>query len=142
VNNDPIAQETEELVLRSRDNSTLKFRVTDRWDSGQVGDSVDFDIEIDAAPFFGRTTGNTHYAGSPSRLFDSIAASWRGWDGTKDWRDESGQVGFEASSDSTGHTALIVELSTSMRVCVLRATLFFDAGQLDDTARQVKRLFG
>jgi uncharacterized protein DUF6228 len=137
--------ERDELVLRSRDGAMLKFRVTERWTaspSDPTVESVCFEVELNAGGFVGSMRGSTHYVGSPSALFDSIAESWKGWTGTKEWHDEGKQVVLKATSDTTGHTKLAVELSHVREEFLLRATLVFDAGQLDDMARRVRKLFG
>jgi hypothetical protein len=144
VSSATVVRNSDELVLRSRDNFTLTFRVVQRWvgSSDPVLESVDFYAEIDALDYVGRTTGSTHYVGSPSALFDSIANSWRGWTGTKEWHDETRQVALIATSDTTGHAKLVVELSDVRDEFLCRATLIFDAGQLDDMALRVREVFG
>lgn len=141
----PDPRNGDELVLHSRCGSTLTFRVTERWDpsrSEPLPKSIAFDVEIDAGAFAGRTSGSTHYVGSPSALFDSMAESWQGWSGTKEWHDAWKNVVLKATSDTTGHTKLVVEISSKTSEFLLRATLLFDAGQLDDIARRIRDVFG
>jgi hypothetical protein len=52
MSTDPDVQERDELMLRSRDGSTLTFRVTERWGaspSDPTSESVDFEVELDAS---------------------------------------------------------------------------------------------
>jgi uncharacterized protein DUF6228 len=66
-----------------------------------------------------------------ARFFESLAESWQGWTGTREWHDTWGQVVLRASSDTTGHTNLVVQLSHAD--FSLRATLVFEAGQRDES---------
>ena len=141
------ATTTDELVLRSRDGTTLTFRTTHRHPVSEVpirahSGSIDFDVEVDASEFTGRACASTHFVGSPSQLFRSMAQAWKGWLGAMEWKGLDSYVVFKASSDAVGHIRLDVELSGQTYDCRLRVPLFFEAGQLDSIADQVQNLLG
>jgi hypothetical protein len=54
------------------------------------------------------------WSGGLSRLpqfFDELAASWRGWPGAKEWRDDGGTVSLTATHDGVGQVGLHAALS-------------------------------
>ena len=76
-----------------------------------------------------------------SELFDEIAASWRGWHGTKDWDGMEGGLTLSCTHDGPGHIAINVELRhLSGAGWVVRTVVRVDAGQLDEIAAEVRRL--
>ncbi len=47
----------------------------------------------------------------PTRFFDGLAESWRGWSGTKDWASYERDLEFAATADGKGHIFLRVKLA-------------------------------
>jgi hypothetical protein len=76
-------------------------------------------------------------------LFDSIAKSWKGWDGVKSWEAIEGDLSIEASSDGLGHIRLQVILRNHNPEdnWKVDAPLFLDAGSLEQVAHEVRRFF-
>ena len=129
----------DEIAFRSREESTLAFKVTQRRESPEV--VVEFTVALTAPEFMGRAEASTYFVGSPFVLFRSMADSWRGWSGTMEWRDLGGGVTLTASSDSTGHVRLAIELRGGPDFETrLLANLNYEAGQLEDMARQLQSL--
>ena len=131
----------DEVSFRSIEGSTLVFRVTQRHQN--AGKVVEFTVVLTTPEFMGRAEASTYFVGSPSVLFRSMAESWKGWSGTMQWIDLGAGVTLTASSDSTGHVKVAVELRGGQdfetRLC---ANLNYEAGQLDDMARQLQSALG
>ncbi len=102
-----------------------------------------FTTTLESARFSGRVEVSTYISGSPSRLFEEIAREWRGWDGEKDWAALDDELRLTASSDHTGHTTLVVVMHDhdSPENWRLEAKLVLEAGQLEDLARAVRKVF-
>lgn len=72
-------------------------------------------------------------------FFDGLAADWKGWPGTREWRSVEGELLLAAKCDSTGHISLSVHLQPGRhpfgwKLC---AMLLVEAGQLDGIAASV-----
>ena len=121
-------------VKSSRDATTSTF-------SGVSGES--FVAELNSPHFFGRVVVSTYLSGPPSLLFDEMAREWKGWDRKKTWAALDEELCIEATSDHTGHTALLVTMRDSSDPADwnLRATLELEAGQLEQVAKSVRYLF-
>jgi endo-1,4-beta-mannosidase len=127
-----------DLELKSpNDGSTMAFTVNRRYTDG-----IDFDFAIRTPWFSGRGASSTYLNGSPGVMFRDMASQWKGWKGTKSWQDLDGRVTLDATSDSTGHTTISVELVGGDDVSKLRVAIQFEAGQLDDMAYAITELLG
>jgi len=73
-------------------------------------------------------------------FFSDLAAHWQGWSGKKEWGSLEGELSFTATSDSTGHTSLVVRLRSGPYPYdwTLTATLLIDAGQLEPIAKSME----
>jgi hypothetical protein len=79
-----------------------------------------------------------------AELFGGMAASWRGWRGTKDVESLEGHLTLRCSTDACGHVSIRVRFRGDFGVSdwVVEQTLLLEAGQLDDLAIQADRFFG
>jgi hypothetical protein len=53
------------------------------------------------------------WSGGIARLptfFEDLAANWRGWNGSKDWRDDGGTIAFSATHNGIGLVVLHVSI--------------------------------
>ena len=83
-----------------------------------------------------------------SAFFEDLAASWRAWEGAKEWSSLEGDLTLEAVHDGQGHVALSVSMRSGWRDhahgpaedWTVRGTLDLEAGRLDDLARAATRL--
>jgi Family of unknown function (DUF6228) len=79
----------------------------------------------------------------PLRLaafFRDLATHWRGWSGEKRWASLESQLTLRATSDSTGHTHLIVHLvGGPCHDWRLVGWLTIEAGQLETIAVEIER---
>ena len=78
-------------------------------------------------------------------FFDGLAASWRGWDGQREWTEVERDLSLVATHDGLGHVVLGVTLGTTFvsppaDSWLVRAPLKFDAGALDRLATQAHLL--
>ena len=102
-----------------------------------------FTAALESAQFSGRVLVSTYHSGPPSLLFENMARQWRGWEGEKQWAALEDELRLTASSDLTGHIELTVAMRdySSPADWGLRATLRLEAGQLEEMARAVKKVF-
>ena len=79
-----------------------------------------------------------------SRFFQSMAESWRGWEGERKLESLEGQLCVACTTDRVGHISVRVKLRGDMGGSDWRAedTLYLEAGQLDELARRAKEYFG
>lgn len=82
------------------------------------------------------------YACPPTGLdtfFQDLANHWRGWSGKKEWASLEGELSLTATSDSTGHTSLVVRLKSGPYPFdwTLTAVLAIEAGQLEPLAKRI-----
>ncbi|MBA2502119.1 MAG: hypothetical protein H0V27_04480 [Pyrinomonadaceae bacterium] len=74
-------------------------------------------------------------------LFEELTASWKGWEGAKEWSSVEGDFSLSCKSDGLGHVAIEVTLKSGLyeddwRV---KAVVHVDAGILDEIARKVSQ---
>ena len=104
-----------------------------------------FDVRFRSADIsFGRTVYGHSDQEALVRLFDRMAASWKGWPGTMEWASLEGEMELRCTHDGLGHIDL--ELSLIARGGQAEwwkatAHLVVDAGQLDRMAYDVRRFF-
>jgi hypothetical protein len=100
-----------------------------------------FSAHLRGAGFEGRVEVYEHEP--PVHLaafFRDLATHWRGWSGEKQWDSLEGQLSLKATSDSMGHTHLLVRLrSGPLYDWDIRGTLLLEAGQLETVADAVER---
>jgi hypothetical protein len=77
---------------------------------------------------------------------DDLAANWKGWEGEKAWRDDSGAVQFTASHNGMNTVALTVSMRPSYGPLfpgTWQADIVvpIEPGVLGDVASQVRSLF-
>ena len=78
----------------------------------------------------------TYMSAGLAKMFAEMAASWRGWTGTKSWNSLEGELHLTAEADRTGHVTLTAELREGMPpVWTVVLLLTVEAGQLEDLAR-------
>ena len=121
--------------LRSPNNgSLLIFEIRDR-----NKEEVAFDVSVRTPWFSGLAHSSTFMVLSPADFFREMAAEWLGWAGEKTWSDLEQSVEIAATTDRTGHVSLSVTLNG--QDAQLRACLVFEAGQLENFAKEIALLF-
>jgi hypothetical protein len=76
---------------------------------------------------------------SLAALFEELAASWKGWEGAKEWSSVEGDFSLSCKSDGLGHVAIEVTLKSGLYEddwCV-KAVIHVEAGQLDEITGKV-----
>jgi primase-polymerase (primpol)-like protein len=120
----------------SEDGAAISFAITRRWQD----DDTSFDVTVKTPWFVGRAEASTHVSGSPAKLFREMANEWKGWKNPKTWADLEDRVKLSASSDSTGHVRITVELRGPDYDSALKAIIVYEAGQLDRMATEIAEL--
>ena len=81
-----------------------------------------------------------------ARLFETLAADWKGWEGERTWRSLESDVALGATHNKLGTVRLKVRLRSDVydptegHVWAAEASLFLDAGGLDRLANEAARL--
>ncbi|MFC5571594.1 DUF6228 family protein [Lysobacter yangpyeongensis] len=96
-----------------------------------------FSAELSGAPFNGLVRSSTWHNGPPTLLFQELARDWQGWNGKKEWAALEGELRLTATCDSGGHIALTVHLSQQSGDFTASATIWLEAGQLDQVFQRV-----
>ena len=75
-----------------------------------------------------------------SAFFQEMAGSWRGWQGAKQWASLEGELKLDATTDTTGHICLLVELCSGPSPFRWRvsAVLLLEAGSMERIAQQIE----
>jgi Family of unknown function (DUF6228) len=129
--------------MRMEPSATIKSADDDTRMIFSDASGESFATVLESAQFSGRVLVSTYHSGPPSLLFEDMARQWQGWEGKKQWVALEDELRLTASSDLTGH----IELTVVMRDYSgpadwrLQATLRLEAGQLEETARAVKKVF-
>lgn len=118
------------------DGSVLAFAIRER-----LKEETTFDVSVQTPWFSGIASSSTFMVLPLADLFRDMAAQWMGWAGEKTWSDLESNVAFAATSDRTGHISLRVTLNGQDGDTQLRTCLMFEAGQLEDFAKDVATLF-
>ncbi len=103
-----------------------------------------FIVEVGATDFHASTrVENPGYGHPPSKLFEELALSWKGWTGTKVWVAMEGELELKANCDSVGHVIVTVSIPAyaSARKWSSQAYVPIEAGQLERVAREAKLFF-
>jgi hypothetical protein len=78
--------------------------------------------------------------------FDEIAAAWRGWSGTKEWRDERGTLTLTATHDGVGTVTIRAAASRAPYEVPdwwrVEAIIHLDPGVVDALAAALAHLVG
>jgi hypothetical protein len=116
-------------------------------------DGTSFEFSDYTGGYFQATVHGPHFQGrgrvyayKPSHLaafFRDLATHWQGWSGQKKWVSLEEELSFAATSDSTGHTCLVVRLRSGSYPFdwSLNAVLLIEAGQLELIAKKMEELF-
>ncbi|HEV2111929.1 MAG TPA: DUF6228 family protein [Gammaproteobacteria bacterium] len=89
----------------------------------------------------GQTEATTYIYGPPTKFFDDLAANWHGWKGEKKWAEIESRLQFTATMDNLGHVILIVLMRELVEPFSVSAPLYFDAGQLEGLAAEIREFF-
>ena len=73
-------------------------------------------------------------------LFEDLAASWKGWTDTKEWRSAESPLLLSCAHDGLGHIGIDVELRSGWyeNAWRVRARIMLDAGALDQVASDLR----
>jgi hypothetical protein len=76
-------------------------------------------------------------------FFRDLAVHWRGWQGKKEWSSLEGELKFAATSDSTGHISLSVQIRQGAGSFgwLLSAVLLIEAGNLEQLTHNIEKIF-
>lgn len=125
------------VTIKSCESRTkLSFAVHSRHQ-----DEIRFWATISGAPFTGEVLASTYHVGSPTGLFDDMAACWVGWGGQKCWQAIDGELCLTATATSLGKVTLVAEMMAESGSYTAAATLKLEAGSLDRIADEVRSLF-
>jgi hypothetical protein len=77
------------------------------------------------------------------RFFQSLANSWRGWEGEKKWASLEEELKLSASIDHTGHVKLRIQLKSGHYAYDwrLETAVQLEAGQLEALAQEMTQFF-
>lgn len=101
-----------------------------------------FSVKLNAPWLRAEARMTTYIYGPPTKFFEEIAASWRGWEGEKSWAEIEGRVALRATTDRRGHVALRVKLRPDPGLPGLaEEVLDLEAGGLDRLAEDVRGFF-
>ena len=124
------------LEVRDSHGSTLTFTVTDisthEWKYG---------VAIDVGWARASAEVSTYLYGPPTAFFESLAQSWKGWEGEKTWEDLEKRIGFSATCDRTGHVTLEVLIRDSGYTGRVVLPMYLEAGSLEVLAARVRKFF-
>jgi hypothetical protein len=118
------------------DGSVLSFAIRER-----LKEETSFDVSVQTPCFSGIASSSTFMVLPLADLFSEMAAEWMGWAEEKTWSDLESNVKIAATSDKTGHISLRVTLNGQDGDTQLRTCLKFEAGQLENFAKEVALLF-
>jgi len=131
-------EESAPLQIVGLDGKFVQFQFSHRTKEEAV-----FIVSLHAPWLTAESRMTTYIYGPPTKFFDEMATSWRGWEGEKAWAEIEGRVSLRATSDRLGHLALRVRLRPDpARFGQAEEVVELEAGQLDHLAEEVRRFFG
>jgi hypothetical protein len=133
-----------EFELRSVHDST-RLRFHDEIPRGLQGyDGATFRVSLFDGPVTASVNVYDVQLEHWTHFFAALAASWRGWSGSKTAESLEGHLFLEATSDRAGHVRLRVRLRGAIVEDDWRAelSLHLEAGQLERIASDAARYFG
>ena len=77
-------------------------------------------------------------------LFQTMATSWRGWDGEKKWSSIEGEFAISCTHDKLGHIMFDIEMKQDFgtpETWHLKVHIVVEAGQLEAIAKEAKKFF-
>lgn len=101
-------------------------------------------IELEALNFHAKTrVENPGYGQPPSQFFEELAASWKGWEGIKNWFAMDRELELEARNDRIGHVTLTVTIpdTASQGQWCARVAVMIEAGQLERLSAEARAFF-
>jgi hypothetical protein len=101
--------ETPPLQIGGSNGHHLRFQLRQRGD-----DEAIYGVCLRAGWMTAETEMTTYLYGPPTKFFEDMASSWRGWDGQKTWAEIEGRVSFAATIDRLGHVALNASVAPSL----------------------------
>jgi hypothetical protein len=125
------------LIRSSRDGAFLELS---RFiGQGNSADADSFIVLAQRGDLRANATVSAYMAPHLGEYFESMAAEWAGWKGTKDWSSLEGEFTLSAKSDSTGHVTLSYFLRPPYTGFhwELKGALELEAGQLSAIAQEV-----
>jgi Family of unknown function (DUF6228) len=86
---------------------------------------------------------DTYGGGSLSDFFDSLAASWRGWDGAREWFNIERDFRLTCHHDGKGRVVVVVTMGIPHPFdspgWIATATIVVDPGALEGFAKALRR---
>lgn len=81
---------------------------------------------------------------APEVFFSELAQSWSGWSGEKAWRALEDELALVATTDSSGHVTIEVQLQPNAGPGAWRVVsyAYFEAGQLASLSSLATEFFG
>ena len=74
-------------------------------------------------------------------FFEDIAQNWKGFEGTKQYSSLEGELKIDATSDTSGHTYLKIDLRSNKQDWQVRGDFVLVAGQLDTIVKDLQSFF-
>jgi Family of unknown function (DUF6228) len=125
------------LISSARDGALLGLsRFVGR---GNSVDADSFVVLAERSDLKAEAIVSAYMAPPLGEYFESMAACWTGWKGTKDWSSLEGEFTLSATSGSTGHITLSYFLRPPYTGFhwELKGALELEAGQLSAVAQEV-----
>jgi hypothetical protein len=121
----------------------LEFLGAIRRDLGE-GDSCTYRARLTGGPVEASVEVYDMFPEAWAKLFEDMARQWRGWDGALQHASLEGHISVSCTSNRTGHIKVRVKLNgePSGADWLAANTLYLEAGQLDELARQARDYFG
>lgn len=125
------------LIRSSRDGALLKLSHFVGQENSAEADS--FVVLAQRGDLRAEAMVSAYMAPHLGEYFESMAADWTGWTGTKDWSSLEGEFTLSAKSDNTGHITLSYFLRPPYTGFhwELKGALELEAGQLSAIAQEV-----
>ena len=118
------------------EDARLSFDIHERLEH-----EIQFIARIRDRDFTGEVLSSNFMVGDPRMLFEEMAKSWRGWDGTLVWADLEEVLRLEATSNGLGRVDLRVSMHRNLPEAKLVVTVQIDSGQLEQLAKDTRALF-
>jgi hypothetical protein len=87
---------------------------------------------------------DTYDAGTLSDFFDSLAVSWRGWDGSREWFNIEREFRLQCHHDGKGQVAVVVTMGVPHPFdsigWIVTATILVEPGALEGFANALRGL--
>ena len=129
-----------EFVIKTPSGPILKFTKDSEY---EFDGWTSFFVSLSNAPVTGIVRVSDLDPGRWKAYFKEMAKNWKGWEGSKDIISIEGDLRLSATTDSTGHIYMRVELKASpgLEDWLVAGTLMLEAGSLEGLAKSADQFF-